>query len=203
MFNSAILDVAIGMIFIYLLLSLITSAANEVIELGLKNRAADLERGIRELLDSGVDANKSPVVKAVYNHPLINGLFEGTYEDSGIGKAGRFIRRTKLPSYIPARNFALAIMDLALPATDHKSGSAGATSSTSSGNSVEALRNALMRDGSIIPERARKGLLTLIDAAANDVHLALTLGGPHVDGVVPAEQVASLDQLDTHLPGQQ
>ena len=50
MFNSTILDVAIGMIFIYLLLSLMCSAANEMIELMLKKRAIDLERGIRELL---------------------------------------------------------------------------------------------------------------------------------------------------------
>ena len=46
MFNSTILDVAIGMIFVYLLLSLMCSAANELIELWLKNRAADLERGL-------------------------------------------------------------------------------------------------------------------------------------------------------------
>ena len=50
MFNSNIIDVAIGMIFIYLLLSLMCSAANEIIELMLKKRAIDLERGIRELL---------------------------------------------------------------------------------------------------------------------------------------------------------
>src|SRR5438034_355636 len=60
MFNTQILDVAIGLIFVYLLLSLICSAANEVIELWLKNRAADLERGLRELLNdpqaNGLDA---------------------------------------------------------------------------------------------------------------------------------------------------
>ena len=42
MFNSNILDVAIGMIFIYLLRSLMCSAANEIIELMLKKRAIDL-----------------------------------------------------------------------------------------------------------------------------------------------------------------
>ncbi len=36
MFNSNILDVAIGMIFVYLLLSLMCTAANEMIELMLK-----------------------------------------------------------------------------------------------------------------------------------------------------------------------
>ncbi len=43
----------------------------------------------------------------------------------------------------------------------------------------------------------------VVDAAVDDVDLALALGGAHVDGVVAAEQVAALDQLDTHLPGQQ
>lgn len=39
MFNTTILDVAMGMVFIYLLLSLLCSAANEMIEHILKNRA--------------------------------------------------------------------------------------------------------------------------------------------------------------------
>lgn len=51
MFGSEMLDIAIGMIFVYLLLSLICSSVNELIERQLKNRAADLERGLRELLD--------------------------------------------------------------------------------------------------------------------------------------------------------
>ena len=67
MFNSGILDVAIGLIFIYLLLSLIASAANEMIERWLKNRATDLERGIRELLEDPEQA--SSIVTDVYNHP--------------------------------------------------------------------------------------------------------------------------------------
>ena len=50
MFNTTIIDVAIGMVFIYLLLSLLCTATNELIELLVKKRATDLERGIRELL---------------------------------------------------------------------------------------------------------------------------------------------------------
>jgi len=38
MFNSTIVDVAIGMIFIYLLLSLMCTAASEIIELMLKKK---------------------------------------------------------------------------------------------------------------------------------------------------------------------
>ena len=112
MFNSNILDVAIGMIFIYLLLSLMCSAANEIIELMLKKRAIDLERGIRELLCPGTESGTDDIVAKLYNHALINNLFGGTYEESRIGSKLRRVMRTQLPSYIPARSFALALMDL-------------------------------------------------------------------------------------------
>ena len=140
MFNSTILDVAIGMIFVYLLLSLMSSVANELVELFLKKRARQLERGIYELLtddksratifnrifkpieeffdrvvkrraakddDSNVNSeansnSKQGIVARIYNHPLINGLFKGEYL-----KGSR-----SLPAYIPATNFALALMDL-------------------------------------------------------------------------------------------
>jgi hypothetical protein len=116
MFNSTILDVAIGLVFVYLLLSLMCSAANELIELLLKKRAIDLERGIRELLAPGSDSGSPDVVKALYNHPLVNSLFGGKYEESRIeNTAKRKLFRTALPSYIPARTFALALMDLVLP----------------------------------------------------------------------------------------
>jgi hypothetical protein len=131
MFGSAILDVAIGLVFVYLLLSLMSSAASEAIELGLKKRATDLERGIRELLVPDSASGASDIVEKLYNHPLINGLFEGWYGNSGIKKFWRYIKGTNLPSYIPARNFALALMDIILPgqadAGSAQSGAAGAT----------------------------------------------------------------------------
>ncbi|MDQ5845569.1 MAG: hypothetical protein M3539_09790 [Acidobacteriota bacterium] len=115
MFNTTILDVAIGLTFIYLLLSLMCTAANEIIELLLKKRAIDLERGIRELLVPNSDSGDEDIVQEFYNHPLINGLFEGTYQESGIATRRRWVKRTQLPSYIPARNFSLALMDLIRP----------------------------------------------------------------------------------------
>jgi len=72
MFNTTVIDVVIGLVFVYLLLSLMCSAANEMIEGWLKNRAADLERGLRELLK---DPQGNGLVKKVYDHPLISGLF--------------------------------------------------------------------------------------------------------------------------------
>jgi hypothetical protein len=43
----------------------------------------------------------SPLVAAIYHHPLISSLYPGAYDP----KSG------ELPSYIPSRNFALAILD--------------------------------------------------------------------------------------------
>ena len=126
MFNSTILDVAIGMIFVYLLLSLMCSAANEIIELLLKKRAIDLERGIRELLAPGTKSGTNDVVQKLYNHPLVNSLFGGRYETSRIEHVvKRKLLRTALPSYIPARTFALALMDLVLPGVTPAPGGGG------------------------------------------------------------------------------
>jgi hypothetical protein len=102
MFGSTILDVAIGLVLVYLLLSLMCSAAKEGLEAVMKKRAIDLERGIRELLN---DPNGTGLAKALYEHPLVDGLFRGTYETE---KGARFW--TRLPSYIPSQNFALALI---------------------------------------------------------------------------------------------
>ncbi len=112
MFNSTILDVAIGMIFVFLLLSLMCSAASEIIELMLKKRAIDLERGIRELLAPGSKSGSPDIVQQLYDHSLVNNLFGGSYGESRIGSSLRTVLRTHLPSYIPAKSFALALMDL-------------------------------------------------------------------------------------------
>ena len=90
MFNSGILDVVIGVVVIYLQLSLVCTAINELVALWLKKRAKELEKGIRGLLASQELGDK------FYEHPLIKGL-----RPDG-----------RKPSYIPARTFSLALMDI-------------------------------------------------------------------------------------------
>jgi hypothetical protein len=92
MFNSGLLDVAIGLIFIYPLLGLICTALSEMIEARLKMRATDLERGIRELLH---DPTGQGLVKKLYDHLLVFGLFQGLYDPSKI-KNGRYRRGANL-----------------------------------------------------------------------------------------------------------
>ena len=50
-FGSTMLEVAIGLVFVYLLLSLMCSAAGEYIEAKLNNRAKYLRQGIILLLN--------------------------------------------------------------------------------------------------------------------------------------------------------
>jgi hypothetical protein len=158
MFGSEVLDVAIGLVFIYLVLSLICSAACEVLESFWKRRAEYLQRGMSELFGG---ASGSALVKAIYDHPLVSSLFPGDYVE---GKTGN------LPSYIPASNFALALMDIVGPsqADGVRSGAAGATGPMPGPPfSAEAMRNAIQKNLGT-NETARQALLTLADAAGYD-----------------------------------
>ncbi len=103
MFGSAILDVAIGLVSIFLFLSLIGTAINEWVSGMLGMRAKSLEEGIRNILN---DPDGKGLSKAFYDHPLISSLARGR------GK----------PSYIPSRLFALTLMDIIAP-TDPEKGS--------------------------------------------------------------------------------
>jgi hypothetical protein len=149
MFGSDILDAAIGLLFVYVVLSLICSAAHELLEAVLRYRASDLEKGLGELLESG--PQERSVLKAFYNHPLINGLYKGKYIP---GKAGN------LPSYIPSQTFALAMMDLA-------GGAAGAIAKEVPREKPVALRAGILAN--LPPSNARSALVILVDAAGNDI----------------------------------
>jgi hypothetical protein len=158
------LDVAIGLIFLYLVLSLICSAVAEILESLLKNRAKDLEKGIRTLLQ---DPEGKGLAKSIYEHPLIYGLYSGSYNGAGT---------RNLPSYIPSRSFALAMMDLVLPATTGQaSGAAGATNaSQESHGGSPAVSLPSLRDAIATVENASvaRALRTLVDAAGDDIDRA-------------------------------
>jgi hypothetical protein len=165
MFGSDILEVAIGIIFIYILVSIICSAVREGVETWLKTRSAYLEHGIRELLR---DSTGTGLAQSVYRHPLISGLYLADYGDDPPARPrGRYAwllaKGRGLPSYIPSKNFAVALMDLAArgPRTD---------AFTSSGNStpitLDSLRENVANLGNAEVQRA---LLTAIDTAQGDL----------------------------------
>jgi hypothetical protein len=68
MFQNAFIDIAIGLVLMYLMLSLVCTVVNEFIATQLKLRSASLESGLKQLLDD-------PVVRdSFYNHGLIDGV---------------------------------------------------------------------------------------------------------------------------------
>lgn len=96
MFGLQVIDVSLGLIFVYLLLSIICTAANELIASLFKLRAKTLATGINNLLkDKGVPNLESKF----YNHPLIKSLY----------------KQNAKPSYVPSPTFALALLNLIAP----------------------------------------------------------------------------------------
>ena len=73
MLDSATFDVALGMVFIFLMLSLVCSAVREAIEARLRSRAKHLIHGIAQLI--GPDATLR-----LYRHPLVKGLYDQMLE---------------------------------------------------------------------------------------------------------------------------
>jgi hypothetical protein len=81
MFGSEILEVAIGLVFVFLIASLVATTVREAIEGVLKTRAIHLERGIRQLLD---DPSGTGATQQVFDHPLLFGLFAGQYDPNDL-----------------------------------------------------------------------------------------------------------------------
>ncbi len=98
MLSNRMLDVAIGLIFMYLLLSILVTVLQEFVASALKLRSKNLQRAVVELIG---DANR----RRFFAHPLIFPLFRGDLNEDGEPKKGG-------PAYVPKRNFALAVLDL-------------------------------------------------------------------------------------------
>lgn len=172
MLDSEILEVAIGIIFVYILVCIICSAVREGIESLMKTRSAHLEHGIRELLH---DKEGTDLARSFFNHPLIYGLFLDDYEPRPAPTRSRWrpwarttqpralARGSSLPSYIPAKSFALALMDMAARgrATDSASSSPG-----SEAISLQSIRDNVLNLGN---ERVQRVLLTAVDTAQGDL----------------------------------
>ncbi len=92
--DLTLLDVAIGMVMIYSLLSLICSTINEGISSFFALRAATLRKGLDNLLGSDL-------AKQVYNHQLVQGLVQQDL----------LLKWKRKPSYIPTRTFVLSLLD--------------------------------------------------------------------------------------------
>lgn len=104
LFNSVILEVAIGIFFIYLVTSLLCSGISELITGIFNLRARRLKQGINNLLK---DEENKELINSFYDSKLIQGLFTPSFMDIIL-----YRRENSEPSYIPANIFARVLRDV-------------------------------------------------------------------------------------------
>ncbi|MEH1874858.1 hypothetical protein [Nostoc sp.] len=120
-----IVDITIGLVVIYFILSLIASEIQELISTSLQWRAKHLKSSIELLLAGGSETEESEIIKAenlvnkLYTDPLINTLnqqakgkiekqFRGiskNIDTKGLGE------KQSGPSYLPSETFAITLLD--------------------------------------------------------------------------------------------
>lgn len=158
------LDLAIGMVVVFLLVSTLCTALREAVEALFKTRAAYLERAIREMLD---DKDGRGLTESLFDHPLLAGLFLGKYRPKPADKKLWVLANGRgLPSYVPATSFARAMLDVAA-----RGSAAGKQDEDLSGAAItaEALRERLLDPQSPISARVRRVLLNALDNARGDL----------------------------------
>ena len=161
------LDLAIGMIVVFLLVSTLCSALREAIEALLKTRAAYLETAIREMLD---DKDGKGLTQSLFDHPLLSGLFLGKYQPKPAKKKLWVLANGRgLPSYVPASSFAKALLDLAARGP---AGGAQVTPWASGAATIAALRARLQSPNNGLNPNVSRALLHAIDTAQGDLKQA-------------------------------
>ncbi len=162
MLGSSTLEVAVGIITVYILVATICSAIREGIEAWLKTRAAYLEHGIRQLLN---DPDGTGLAKDFYEHPIIFGLFNDSYKPGeNASKPSLLANGKTLPSYITAANFAKTLMDLAAR------GPKTTDSNTTIGAPVVSLENIRKNVADIKNPQVQRILLHAVDTAQGDIN---------------------------------
>ena len=108
MYLEELLEVAIGLIFVWLVISMATMQAQEVIASLAKKRAKDLSTAIRNMVDNEAIFNN------FYDHPLIKNIKvpASGWWDRFRRKIGIHVPEFDNPPYIPAGTFATVIFDI-------------------------------------------------------------------------------------------
>ena len=169
MFGSEVIDVAIGLILVYLLLSLFATAVREGLESVFKTRAVFLEAGIRELLD---DRDGRGLAREFYEHPIIFSLYRGPYDEGAEvarakdgAKPRERVTGANLPTYIPSQSFATALVDLVVRGP--------ASTAESELQRAPVTLDALRARIDLLPSaHVRRALLIAIDDAKGDLDVA-------------------------------
>lgn len=108
-----VFQVMVGLMLAYLLLSLITSAVQEILASISKARGRNLLMGLRTLLADGSTqgASISKLTALAFPHGASSGASLLYQKVSGHPLVGN-LSPSRLASYVPPRNFALAVIDV-------------------------------------------------------------------------------------------
>ena len=139
MLDSAPLEVVVGLVFVFFVLSLICSSINEFVAYALRWRSETLREGVENLLSGTptISTEGARLARAVHEHPLIQGMIRpGSH---------------RWPSYVPARTFVSALLSLGQPG-------AVAAGGRSAAESIAAIEN----------EHVRSALTGLLQRAGGD-----------------------------------
>jgi hypothetical protein len=155
---GAALDVAIGLIFVYLMVSLFVTALNEYVSSFLNKRSEYLLSRVQSLLGGDGSEKKtgewSPEMCSVWNHPLISALKSHQTAEDHCTKRGALLKNA--PSYIPGKTFAVALTETLKPSeTAH-------LSFTQLKTAISGIEN---------NEPLKKALLPMIDEAEGKVEV--------------------------------
>jgi hypothetical protein len=101
MLNSAIIEVAAGLVFCFFAVTLLVSTLTEAIASFLGLRSTSLLEGIKQLLN---DKDFNDLARDLYAHASINPLSDGA-------PLAEKQQPAVLPSYIPSSDFAIALID--------------------------------------------------------------------------------------------
>jgi hypothetical protein len=105
-FGSVVLEIFIGLAFLFITLSVVVTTAQELIAGLLGMRAANLIMGVRNLLLDGDGRETEDGLSAeLLEHPALRGLYKGKAHSRLAGLIGNG------PSYIPNHAFSAALLD--------------------------------------------------------------------------------------------
>ena len=102
MFNSTAIEVVIGLVFIYILYSLLVTIVTELISSVFNQRGMILKKGIRRMLDD--DNNTDNKIE------LLSDEFRQRPEIKYLGN--KFLGKNRIPSYISPSTFSTALLNI-------------------------------------------------------------------------------------------
>lgn len=102
MFDLKILEIAIGLIFIFLLLSLLATAINEFIMRFLYSRGKNLKRAIARMLEDSDKDEK--LINDFYKHPLIEKFTNPS--------KWNYLLKLNKPSYLTSNSFSKVLLEV-------------------------------------------------------------------------------------------